>query len=284
MSELFVGITTWNDEIFLPHCLKALSDTLRDVDYHICIADNDSKDNTLTIARQYTSDIRVKCETQPNALNYLVSRSTAKHTLLMHSDVIMLHPLWYKCCRNFLDKGHVLVSPEDIGLGNYQRTYGVGMPESSFMLFDTAWLKKARRFKPKRVLRRILGRRKYIYGFDFYGAHVTHNIPDVINKSGCDWAMMKVHPSKLHCNAVHVESDSDWLKDPAFRTYGYGNFYSLDGIVTHYHNWFARWESQFGVGQSKWGIPAQMIKSYSLRFLKDYTNGCVEYPEGFGEF
>ena len=278
-NELYVGITTWNDEIFLPYCLEALKKTLEGIDYKIFITDNGSEDNTLDIARQYTKYIRVKRETQPNALNFLVSQSKAERTLLIHSDVIMLSHDWYQLCNAYLNNGSVLVSPEDIGLGNYQRTFGAGKPESSFMLYDTAWLKRVRRFYPKRLAKRLLRRpNKAFYGFDFYGEHVTYNIPKIISNGNRNWTMMKVHPSTRQCTPIHVSGDSKWMADPAFRSYGYGNFYSVDGVVTHYHNWFARWESQFGVGNSKWGVPASMIKSYSLRFLEDYKNDSIEYP------
>ncbi len=278
--ELFIGITTWNDEYFLPFCLKSLNETLDGVEYTICIADNGSTDGTLDIARQHANHIRVRCESQPNALNYLVSQSKAKYTLLIHSDVVMLSSDWYRVCREHLKSGNILVSPEDIGLGNYQRTFGTGKPESSFMLFDTTWLKQKRGLILKNILWKVSGQSKRaVYGIDFYGAHVTHNLPEVIRKSYCEWMPMKVYPSNRNSEPIHVDKDSTWLADPAYRTYGYGNFYSLNGIVTHYHNWFSRWESKFGKEQSKWGVQASMIESYTMRFLTDYMDDCVEFPQ-----
>lgn len=278
-DDLFIGITTWNDEAFLSACLESLTKTLEGVTYVLYVSDNNSQDNTCKIARQFTQNIIVGRNTQANALNGLVAKSQARYSLLIHSDIVMLNPDWYQICSAHVDKQHVLVSPEDIGLGNYERPFGAGMPESSFMLFDTAWLKSARHFSIKRMVKRALGRRQATaYGFDFYGAHVTHNIPKVIRRSDKSWTMMKVFPSRLHASPVHAPAIASSTSDAASRTYGFGNFYAMDGVVTHYHNWFARWKSQFGRTNSRWGIPSGMIESYSLRFLRDYANNCVELP------
>ena len=31
-----------------------------------------------------------------------------------------------------------------------------------------------------------------------------------------------------------------WSEDLSYLRYAMGNFYSLDGLITHYHNWFDR--------------------------------------------
>ena len=69
---------------------------------------------------------------------------------------------------------------------------------------------------------------------DFYGPHVTHNIPSELAKRGLSWFKMDVHWSepvlRTHIQARH--SAKIWSSELAYLRYGLGNFYSIDGIIT----------------------------------------------------
>jgi len=63
-----------------------------------------------------------------------------------------------------------------------------------------------------------------------------------------------------------------------------GNFYSIGGIITHYHNWFERalddctGDSE-GILQSTGGFPLEYIKLYSKTFIDDYRAGKIAVPD-----
>lgn len=63
-----------------------------------------------------------------------------------------------------------------------------------------------------------------------------------------------------------------------------GNFYSLDGVITHYHNWFDRvpkgvpmdsLETTEGEGR---GLPLAFLSAGTRRFLDDLAAGAVSLP------
>src|SRR5262245_15833455 len=140
--DLFVGVTTYNSELFLEHCLRAIIHTTDGLRVRVGVVDNVSGDRSVEIAKDMGAEVRVEHCSQPIALNRLLSMSSARHTLLIHSDVILLSPRWYATCSKHLTDSVALVSPEDIGCGPLTRPFGAGMPESCFLLFNT---EKARR-------------------------------------------------------------------------------------------------------------------------------------------
>ena len=102
--ELFVGITSWNSALFLPHCIQAVRANTTDVRTEIVVLDNLSEDGSADIARAHgTNVIEERC-TQPDALNRLFLLSRSRYTLLMHVDVILLDPRWFDLCRSKLGK------------------------------------------------------------------------------------------------------------------------------------------------------------------------------------
>jgi glycosyltransferase involved in cell wall biosynthesis len=70
--ELFVGITSWNSELFLPHCLEALQATTAGLDTRVCVLDNGSTDRSVAIARERGADVLERHCSQPDALNTLL--------------------------------------------------------------------------------------------------------------------------------------------------------------------------------------------------------------------
>jgi hypothetical protein len=63
-----------------------------------------------------------------------------------------------------------------------------------------------------------------------------------------------------------------------------GNFYSLDGVITHYHNWFDRvpkdvaldsTETTEGEGR---GLPLAFLSLGTRRFLNDFRAGTLSLP------
>lgn len=283
MCDLFVGVTTWNSEIFLESCLQSIRQTTRDLDVRIGVVDNCSTDRSVEIASDLGAEVRIEHCSQAIALNRLLSMSDASHTLLMHSDVVLLSPSWYQICVRRLTHKVALVSPEDIGCGPLTRPYGADKPESCFMLFDTA---KARRARTWKWIRRR-GLPWPIVHLDLEDYYVTHDLPQTLGTRGFTWCPMKVHasPHDPSC-AYHPQFTPEyWSEELATLRYGMGNFYSLDGHFTHYHNWFDRvprdvpvdsFETTEGDGK---GLPLAFLSLGTRRFLEDLNSERLLLPD-----
>lgn len=280
--ELFVGVTTWNSELFLEHCLRAIRAKTDGVTTRIGVVDNLSKDRSVEIARDFGATVKLENCSQAIALNRLLSMSNGRRTLLLHSDVILLSPRWYSVCDAHLKGNVALVSPEDIGCGPLTRPYGKGMPESCFLLFDTD---KARRMREVVWLRRkgIPWPEKRLDLDDYY---VTHDLPETLAKHGYTWQAMHVHASPQEPVPVYEPpfTPEYWSDELASLRYGMGNFYSLDGELTHYHNWFDRVPKDVPLdsrettdGNGK-GLPSAFLSLGTRRFLEDLEAGRVVLP------
>jgi glycosyltransferase involved in cell wall biosynthesis len=280
--ELFIGITTWNSELFLPACLDSIFENTKNTDVNITVLDNNSSDGTVEIAREFKVNILEKQCSQGDALNILLNISPAPFTLLMHSDVVLLNNNWLNLCTKKIDAQTILVSPEDIGCGPYSRPFGCDMPESSFLFANTVRLRQTRILQ-WRYWHGLPLPRKMV---DFYGPHVTHNLPSIIRNKGYKWYPMSVHASDMLKKPIYVPNftPSVWREDLGYLRYGLGNFYSIDGTITHYHNWYDRvntkvsLDSQLTTGQNGSGFPLAYINSYSQSFLSDYYEKKVILP------
>ncbi len=276
--DLFVGITSWNSALFLPHCLASLRRTTNGLRSRLFVLDNASTDASAELARAGGAEVLVRRCTQPQALQQLVRMSTGHFTLLIHADVILLAPDWFDRCTARLRDTTVLVSPEDIGCGPLTRPFGRGMPESSFLLFDTQGLRRARRLVWHRRHRIPYPRRE----FDFSGGHVTHNIPRRLAERGLSWHPMNVYVSNAEPEALFTP-DADvtlWSEELGHLRYGLGNFYGLDGAITHYHNWYDRMITPRPAGAEapRRQFPAAFINAYSQRFLADLQADRIDLP------
>ena len=281
--ELFIGITCWNSELFLPICLQAIHDMTRGVNFRIVVLDNSSTDNSTTLAYNFGAEVVVEACSQADALNRLVYMSDAPYTLLLHSDVVLLDSHWFDLCRSKIDTKTILISPEDIGCGPYTRPFGIGMPESSFLFAATDALCKTRIVQWTSWHRLSIPRRC----IDFYGNHITHRLPQRLRECGYTWYPMLVHTSDVvpepiynPCFAVPI-----WSEELAYLRYGLGNFYSIDGVITHYHNWYERVDmdveptSQRTTGYDGTGFPVAYIKVYTQTFLRDHAAGTLILPQ-----
>ena len=283
--NLYIGITSWNSQLFLPSCLDSIRRTTDARNIHICVLDNGSTDASAKIASDFGAEVLVRSCTQPEALQELVQRSSGQYTLLLHADVILLASDWLELCTAKLTGRTVLISPEDVGCGPLTRPFGAGMPESSFMLFATEGLRRAQRFTWRRRFRIPFPRRE----FDFSGSHVTHNIPLRLAQRGLKWQPMNVYVSNLEARPLFRPDPSAtlWTEELGYLRYGLGNFYGIDGQITHYHNWYDRvvTSSKDGTRPSNTSqrreFPADFINAYSQRFLADYRAGTVDLPRDF---
>jgi glycosyltransferase involved in cell wall biosynthesis len=282
--ECFIGITSWNSEAFLGPCLDQIEKTACGR-VRVVVLDNASTDRSAEVASARRAEVIVKKCSQPQALNLLLAMSKSRYTLLMHSDVILLHDDWLSLCVAKLSEDVALLSPEDIGCGPYTRPWGKGMPESSFLFFDTRKAMSARkvfwrqRFKLKLPYR----------AFDFTGEHITYNVPTALAACGYTWRMMSVLTSTPEPEPLYVPNFKPkyWWESLPYLRYGLGNFYSLDGQITHYHNWFDR----VGLGSYDFdptstetippegGIPKAYLQICSRRFLVDLVNGALRIPQ-----
>jgi glycosyltransferase involved in cell wall biosynthesis len=280
-EELFIGVTSWNSEKFLPHCLESLYDKNSEQrSKRVVVLDNCSMDSSPDVARSFGAEVIIKKMYQWDALNLLLSISRSKYTLLIHSDVIFLSSRWYEACLNEMKANVALISPQDIGCGPYTRPWGQGMPESSFMLFDTAKIRKARSFRWVRRFRLRLPVRR----LDLYHPHVTHNLPSHLQRKGLAWVPMKVHTSKKVERPIYQRpaGASVWNDELACLQYGMGNFCSIGGIITHYHNWFERALDRTADPEETLrsvGIPLEYIRAYSDAFIEDYRAHNISLPD-----
>jgi glycosyltransferase involved in cell wall biosynthesis len=280
--ELFVGVTTWNSEHFLEHCLRSIRNTTDGLQVRIGVVDNLSKDRSVEIALDLGTEVHIEHCSQAIALNRLLSMSDARHTLLMHSDVVLLSPAWYPTCARHLSGNIALVSPEDIGCGPLTRPYGAGKPESCFMLFDTHRARLSRTWK----LARRRGVPWPIHHLDLDDYYVTHDLPETLGRRGYTWQSMKVHGSPSEPLPIYTPpfTPEYWADEFSFLRYGMGNFYSLDGQITHYHNWFDRVPKDIPVdsletteGQGK-GLPLAFLSLGTRCFIEDLEAGCLRLP------
>jgi hypothetical protein len=157
------------------------------------------------------------------------------------------------------------------------------MPESSFLLFRTKLARRTRitmwrqRFKLKLPLRAV----------DFTGEHITYNLPRHLREHGLDWKPMRVHTSVHSDPPIYAPHFDAPLWNPAFANYRYGlgNFYSLDGVITHYHNWFERAledvadDSTKTLPPASGGLPLAFLKRYTRNFIDDLERGTLQLPE-----
>lgn len=281
-TDLFVGVTSWESERFLEHCLRSIRSTTEGLRVRVGVVDNASRDRSAQIARDMGAEVRIERCSQAIALNRLLAMSRARHTLLLHSDVVLLSPRWYQTCARRLDDAVALVSPEDVGCGPLTRPYGAGMPESCFLLFDT---RKARRCRTLTwVMRRGIPVPSMRVDLDHY--YVTHDLPRTLARRGYSWVPMRVHASPREPEPVYTPpfTPEYWSEELSFLRYAMGNFYSLDGEVTHYHNWFDRVPKDVAAdstetteGDGK-GLPLAFLSLGTHRFLEDLAAGRVVLP------
>ena len=283
-NSLFIGITTWNSGHFIGHCIDQIHANTKG-EYRVLVIDNGSTDNTEKLVRDRGAEFIALPKNQGDALNYLFTQSTADYTLLIHADTILLSENWFENCVEHFTPSTVLVSPQDIGCGPMTRDFGKNKPESSFMLFATARAKRLARWRVRRRRFRIPLEIKR--DLPFYGDHITHDLPQVIANNGMTWHAMQVHTSAVLPKPWYqlTHRTKHWDERMASLDYGLGNFYSIGGQVTHYHNWYERVQthaelrSSQSTGRNNEGFPTDFVRAYSERFLNDLTKAKINVPD-----
>jgi glycosyltransferase involved in cell wall biosynthesis len=281
--ELFVGITTWNSATFLRAALGGIRNTTDAKRTRVVVLDNQSTDDTVAVAKSFGAEVVVRASSQVAALMDLFNFSRSEFTLLMHADVVLLNERWLEVCRARMTGNVALVSPQDIGCGPYTRPWGAGKPESSFLLFRTRLARKIRHWQG---WRRRLGLRLPYRGIDLSGDHITWNLPQKLEEQGLTWTPMQVLTSRRMPEPIYTPRfDAPmWKQELAAYRYGLGNFYALDGVVTHYHNWYERALEQVADGSDRTlkpesgGLPVAFLQTYSRNFLGDLARGEVDIP------
>lgn len=284
-NTLFIGITSWNSELFLECCLSAIAKTTSAINTRVVVLDNCSDDGSAEIARSYQVEFICEAMSQPDALNKLLSISEAEYTLLIHADTILLSDRWFDVCVKHVTEKTILVSPEDIGCGPMTRDFGRGHPESSFLFLNTVEAKKIRHWRVKKQRYKIPTR--FELCLDFFGPHITHNLVDVITRNDKQCKLMSVLPSRSLSQPIYRPDhiSNHWSDDIGHLEYGLGNFYALDDTVTHYHNWFDRigvhggMKNALTTGKNNQGFPVQFVHEYTSSFINDFWNNSINIPE-----
>ena len=283
-AELFVGVLSFNSELFLGHCLKSVINTTQGIDRQIVVCDKFSNDGSVDIVRNLGVKVVQSMAGYCEAFNILFSLSRSPYTLILHSDTILLSDKWFSLCKSKIKDNVALVSPQDIGCGPYTRSFGVNMPESSFLFFDT---EKMRRTKRVIKFNRRFGIPLPYRSLDFHCTHVTHNIPSRLKEAGLSWFPMEVHTSNKVSAPIYAPDFKPkvWSNELPYLQYGLGNFYSIDGTITHYHNWYERriGEDKLPGGQKTTekdgaGFPLGYVKAGTDAFLRDYAAGKLSLP------
>jgi glycosyltransferase involved in cell wall biosynthesis len=282
-ADLFVGITSWNSEKFLGRCIESIKTNTPGVTVEIYVVDNCSTDESVNLAKRHGGRVVVKRCNQGDAINYLVRESNAPYVLLMHADVVLLDKSWYEKCSMRCQGDTVLVSPEDIGCGPLSRPFGRGKPESSFLFFNRRGLVALRhwRWSGRRLM--SVPRR----AIDFYGPHVTHNLPTELSRRGLSWFAMDVLISPRVDKPIYVPDwrPAVWSDELPYLRYGLGNFYALDGVVTHYHNWYDRCNNRHlsdpraTTEPNGAGFPLAYIAKGTENFIRDFDEGRLRIPD-----
>jgi len=70
-----------------------------------------------------------------------------------------------------------------------------------------------------------------------------------------------------------------WDEEWAHYVYGFGNFYRLDGVVTHYHQWYARATAGDTERMGPRTAPVEFLRQSQERFARDYERGQVLLPD-----
>lgn len=280
--ELRVGLTTRNDARPLPLCLESLSQTLDGVRHEIVVVDDGSGDGTGEIAAAAGAQVESRRLGQADALNYLLATSRARYTLLLHSDVTMLARDWYPRVKERIRDDVVLVSPDDSGLGPMLRaSYGSGKPESSFMFWLTDAAKRLRRLRPRQLVRVARERLPFVRYVNLYHRHITHYLPDELARRALRWEPMTVLPSPAGEPWFDFDADGTgaaWQPEWGALEYGFGNFYALDGTITHFHQWYSRDIQADGHALNADGVPVAFLQEAAARFERDYRAGRVRLP------
>jgi hypothetical protein len=157
------------------------------------------------------------------------------------------------------------------------------MPESSFLLFDTRKARRARTLTWGK--RRGVPSPELRLNLDHY--YVTHDLPKALARRGLTWKAMRVHASPKEASPAYLPpmTPEYWSEELSYLRYAMGNFYSLDGEVTHYHNWFDRvpkdvppgsLETTEGAGR---GLPLSFLSLGTRKFLEDLEAGSVVLPK-----
>ncbi len=283
-AELFVGVLSFNSELFLGHCLDAVINKTSGISTQVVVCDKFSTDGSADIARGLGAELIQSNANYSEVFNILLSASRSQYTLIIHSDTILLSEKWLELCRSKAKDNIALVSPQDIGCGPYTRPFGIGMPESSFLFFDT---EKMRRTNRVIKFNRRFGIPLPYLSLDFHCTHVTHNIPSRLKDAGLSWFPMEVHTSNKVDEPIYEPDFKPkcWSDELPYLQYGLGNFYSIDGVITHYHNWYERriGENKLSGAQKTTendggGFPLGYIKAGTEAFLRDYTSGRLSLP------
>jgi glycosyltransferase involved in cell wall biosynthesis len=280
---LTIGMTVFNDESILDPALERLQATAPP-GTRLVVFDNGSTDRSPEILARHGASVVRGNLPQPDALNVLAAGAKSKYLLLLHGDVFFLGHQWFDACAAELDNGHVLVSPDDCGLGNFIRSGFKGKPESSFMMFDVAKLHgRLMKSDLTRYFKRLIKYRRAgpLRILPLYVEHVTHALPQAISEAGQTWKSMNVYPSRRLDSSWFVPPPGkwNWTDDWGKYDYGFGNFYSLNGTLTHYHNWYSRDLFSGTRERNADGVPMEFIRQYTRRFLADLKAGTVHLPE-----
>ena len=116
--------------------------------------------------------------------------------------------------------------------------------------------------------------------------YVTHDLPEVLARKGYSWCPMRVHASPRVEESIYQPpfTPEYWSEELSHLRYGMGNFYSLDGCLTHYHNWFDRVPKDVALdsretteGNGK-GLPLAYLSLCTRNFIRDLEAGCLVLP------
>lgn len=178
MTDVRVGVVSWNTAELLDRCLSTLPAALDGLDAEVVVVDNGSKDNSVALASGH-GGVRIDALDRntgyARAMNRALAGTSADVLVALNSDT---EPP-AGSIRRLVE--HLLAHP-DTALVAPRLTYPDGSTQHSVYRFPSVRLAAAVNLLPERALRGRLGQRLWIEG-----------TADHLSSGVVDWAIGAVH-------------------------------------------------------------------------------------------
>ena len=240
VSDVRVGIVSWNTAPLLERCLAALPDALRGLDAEIVVVDNASSDASAGVARRLGATVvrNVRNEGYARAMNAALAGTAAPFLLALNPDTV---PAPGSLARLV----EVLRDEPDAALAVPRLEEEDGRLQHSVYRFPSAPLAAVVGFAPLRLQRGGLGRRWWLEG----GA--PHD-----RRADVDWAIGAVHCIRAAALAGAPPYDERWfmyVEDldlcARLRDDGWRVVFEPAAVVRHVGN--AAGEQAWGAGRTR---------------------------------
>jgi len=129
-----VVVTTYNNHLTLRECLQSIVDQTYS-DMELIVVDNNSNDDTLEIAYEFTDHVYTKGPERSAQRNFAVSKATGKYVMIIDSDMVLSPTVVAECvelAESKINVNSIIIPEESFGEGFWaqckklERSYYVG--------------------------------------------------------------------------------------------------------------------------------------------------------------